>query len=122
MVGCDWIAKHGRVLRVSSKCNEIVGARKYPIVYWFHICFDYSIFRKRQGMKGKAATVPQDINKTEGEGQDPRLYFQQKAELDVEQRRHEMEAVEARYELEGDNEIREIPADEREMYGARQEL
>lgn len=52
------------------------------------------------------------------------LYFQQKAELDDEQRRHEMEAVEVRYEMEGGDEIQEIPVEGRgrERHFDRQEM
>ena len=41
---------------------------------------------------------------------------QQKVELDDEQRRQEMEAIDAEYELEGADKIREMPAGERGRY------
>lgn len=43
-------------------------------------------------------------------------------ELDDEQRRHEMEAVEIRYEMEGEDEIHEMPVEGGQGQGVRQEL
>ena len=43
-------------------------------------------------------------------------------ELDDEQRRHDMEAVEIRYEMEGEDEIHELPVEERQRRSGRQEL
>lgn len=40
------------------------------------------------------------------EHHNPQLYFQQKVELDHERQLHETEAVDVRYEMEGDDEIR----------------
>ena len=81
----------------------------------------YYIRRRRQRKK-RAPTPSQDVGKREGE--DAQLYFQQKVELDDEQRRHEMEAVEIRYEMEGEDEIREMPVEGRQgqVEGVRQEL
>ena len=68
----------------------------------------YFIRRRRQ-RKGKASASSQDVGKREGE--DAQLYFQQKVELDDEQRRHDMEAVEIRYEMEGEDQIHEMPVE-----------
>lgn len=69
----------------------------------------------------ETATAHQDSDRTDGEADDSQMYFQRKVELDDEQRIHEMEAVEIRFELEGDDEIREMPV-EGEMHCGRQEL
>ena len=79
----------------------------------------YYIQRRRQRKK-RAPTPSQDVGKREGE--DAQLYFQQKVELDDEQRRHEMEAVEIRYEMEGEDQIREMPVEGGQGQGVRQEL
>ena len=79
----------------------------------------FCIVRKRRRKRDGAAIALQD---TEGEGGNPQLYFQQKAELDDEQRRHEMEAAEVRYEMDGEDAIHEMPVEERERRFGRQEL
>ena len=66
--------------------------------------------RKRRRRKDHPANPHHDARESEGEEENSLLYFQQKAELDAEQRRHEMAAIEVRYELEGDFEIRGMPA------------
>ena len=68
--------------------------------------------RKCRRRKVKNAIARQDSNETVGGKGKPQLYFQLKAELDDEQRRHEMEAIEAIHELDGENEIREMPSEE----------
>ncbi len=82
----------------------------------------FCIMRKRRRKKDQAVTAHLDTDKTGNEGENSQWYFQQKAELDDEQRRHEMEAAEGHYELEGDFEIREMPAEGRERHCGRQEL
>ena len=79
----------------------------------------FCIVRKRWRKRDGAAIAHQN---TEGERENPQLYFQQKAELDDEQRRHEMEAVEVRYEKDGEDELHEMPVEEREIHFGRQEL
>lgn len=79
----------------------------------------FCIVRKLRRERDGAAIAHQN---TEGEGENPQLYFQQKAELDDEQRRHEIEAVEVRYEMDGEDEIHEMPVEEREKHWGRQEL
>ena len=80
------------------------------------------IRRKRRRRKDEVVTAHNIVNKTDGEGQSPQLYFQQKVELDDEQRRHEMEATEIRYEMEGKDEIHELSVKEREFFFGRQKL
>ena len=61
---------------------------------------------------------------TDDEAQRPQMYLQRKAELDDAQRRHEMEALELRRELHGD-EIHEMAGGEEgggSHWGSRQEL
>lgn len=70
------------------------------------------IMRKRRQRKDDFAKAHHNVDKSGGEGENPQLYLQQKAELDDEQRRHEMEAVELRYEMQGADEIHELPAGE----------
>lgn len=77
------------------------------------------IRRRRRG-KEEAATATQNVRNDEGE--DTQLYYQQKVELDDEQRRHEMEAVEIRYEMEGEDRIHEKGVERRRRESARQEL
>lgn len=70
------------------------------------------ITRKRRRRKGEYAKVHHGADKSSSEGDEsPQLYLQQKAELNDEQRRHEMEAVELRYEMQGADEIHELPAE-----------
>ena len=57
-----------------------------------------------------------------GESDDAQPYLQRKAELDDEQRRHEMEAVDLRYELEGEDCVHEQSEVERPGVRDRQEL
>lgn len=82
----------------------------------------FCIRRKRRRRKDKVVTAHNDVNGTDGEGENPQLYLQQKVELDDEQRRHEMEATEIRYEMEGEDEIQELSVEERERSLGRQEL
>lgn len=71
-------------------------------------------------MKEEAAVSPQDIR--EDEGDHKQMYFQQKVELDDEQRRHEIEANEVRYEMEGEDRIHELPGKEVHGRNSKQEL
>ena len=96
----------------------LVVAIVVPIVL-IALSLVYFIRRRRQ-RKERAPSINQDVGKREGE--DAQLYFQQKVELDDEQRRHEMEAVEIRYEMEGDNEVHEMAMEGRQEEGVRQEL
>ena len=83
----------------------------------------YCIVRKRRRRKDEAAKAHQDdANGPGGQGGNPQLYFQDKVELDDEQRRHEMEAVELRREVQGLDEIHEMPADEGDRHCGRREL
>ena len=67
--------------------------------------------RRRRRRKYETATGHQGLNNANDDGENSQLYFQQKVELDDEQRRHEMEAVEVRHEMQGEDEIHEMPAD-----------
>lgn len=78
--------------------------------------------RRRRRKKQQITEADMSVNGTAGEGGNAQLYFQQKAELDDEQRRHEMEAVEVRYEMDGEDEIHEMPVGESETHCGRQEL
>ena len=82
----------------------------------------FCIKRKRRRRKDEVVTAQNDVNGTDGEGENPQLYFKQKVELDDEQRRHEMETTEIRYEMEGEDERLEMPGEERERRFGRQEL
>ena len=83
----------------------------------------YCIVRKRRRRKDEAAKAHQDdANGPGGQGGNPQLYFQDKVELDDEQRRHEMEAVELRHEVQGLDEIHEMPADKGDRHCGRREL
>ena len=77
----------------------------------------FYIVRKRRRRKREAIIAHQDVNNTNSEKHSPQMYIQQKVELDDEQRRHEMEATYARYELEGANKIYEMPAGEKGRCG-----
>ena len=83
--------------------------------------FSLWIIRKRRGKKEEAIASNQNTGQDEGNN-DAQPYFQQKGELDDEQRIHEMDAVEPRYEMEGDDRIHEIPVEERHRRSLRQEL
>ena len=76
--------------------------------------------RRRRRRKERAPTSSQDNENREGK--DAHLYFQQKVELDDEQRRHEMEAVGIRYEMEGEDDIQEMPVEGNQAQKGRQEL
>lgn len=82
----------------------------------------FCIFQKRRRKRDEAARVERENNNSDGECENPQLYLQQKVELDDEQRRHEMEAAELRYEVQGMDEIHEMPADEGDGRYGRQEL
>ena len=77
--------------------------------------------RRRRSNKhnGPAETSP---DQAEGEAEVGQLYLQQKTELDDEQRRHEMEAIELRYEMDGADEIPELPGERDIRCYDRQEL
>ena len=78
--------------------------------------------RKRRRKQEKFAKAHHDVEKTGGEGGNTQLYLQRKVELDDEQRRHEMEAVELRYEVPGADEIHEMPAGKGDIHRDRKEL
>lgn len=61
--------------------------------------------RRRRRRKDKVATVHQGVDRTGGEGESPQSCFQQNVEFVDEQRRHEMETIEIRYELQGEDDI-----------------
>ena len=73
----------------------------------------FCITRRSRRRKQHFVTAKVDGKKARVAGDTAQLYLQQKAELDDEQRRHEMEAVEVRYEMEGEGEIQEIPIEGR---------
>ena len=77
----------------------------------------FHMVRKRRRRKRETITAHQDVSNNDSEGHSPQMYLQQKVELDDEQRRHEMEATHARYELEGADKIHEMPAGERGRCG-----
>lgn len=55
-LGCDWLAKHGRVLRVAALRFHL-----YPIIFWFHICFGCAWLRHKYRdiyASEEEATVP----------------------------------------------------------------
>ena len=57
------------------------------------------------------------------EGDKTQMYFQRKVELDDDQRRHELEAIKIRYEMEGEDRIHEMPVEEgQRVNGSSQEL
>ena len=80
------------------------------------------IMQKRRRRKSEAPTASRDVSTNKGDGEDPPLYFQQKVELDSEQRRHEMEHVELRYEVQGQDEVHEMPGEEIDKLYGRHEL
>ena len=83
----------------------------------------YCIVRERRRRKDQVAKAHQDgVQEAAGQGGNPQLYFQGKVELDDEQRRHEMEAVELKHEVQGPDEIYEMPADEGDRRCGRREL
>ena len=77
------------------------------------------IIRKHRKREKEAVSSNQDDSKDKDDRGDTQLYFQQKVELDDEQRRHEMVATELRHEMEGGDRIYELPAEDRRN---RQEL
>ena len=82
----------------------------------------FCIFQRRRRKRDEAARIDREKTKSDGEGENPQLYLQQKVELDDEQRRHEMEAAELKYEVQGVDEIHEMPADEGDAGYGRHEL
>ena len=82
----------------------------------------FCIFQKRRRKRDETAKIDRERNNSDGEGENPHMYLQQKVELDDEQRRHEMEAAELRYEVQGVDEIHEMPADEGDSRYGRHEL
>ena len=82
----------------------------------------FCIMRRRRRKKQQLTEADMNVNGTAGGGGNVESYFQQKADLDDEQRRHEMEAVEVRYEMDGEDEIHEMSVEERETHCGRQEL
>ena len=82
----------------------------------------FYIKRKRRRRKDETVTAHNDVNETDDKGENPQLYFQQKVELDAEQRKQEMEVIEIRYEMEKKNEIHEMSVEKRERSFGRQEL
>lgn len=75
------------------------------------------IIRKRR--KKEKEAIASNQNDSKDDSGDTQLYFQQKVELDDEQRRHEMDATELWYEMDGEDRIYELPAEDRRN---RQEL
>ena len=82
----------------------------------------FCIVRKRRRRADEAAKADREKTKSDGEGENPQFYLQQKVELDDEQRLHEMEAVELTYEVQGEDEIHELPADKGDGRYGRHEL
>ena len=82
----------------------------------------FCLVRRRRRRIDEAIKANYEKNKDDGEGENPQLYLQQKVELDDGQRRHEMEAAELRYEVQGVDEIHELPADKEDGRYCRQEL
>lgn len=80
------------------------------------------VIRKRRRRKNEIIVAHQAASEIVDERLKPQMYIGQKVELDDEQRRYEMEAIDTRFELEGANEICEMPAGEREGDPVRQEL
>ena len=80
------------------------------------------LVRRRRRRRDEATKTDHEKNNHDGEGENPQLYLQQKVELDDEQRRHEMEAAELRYEIQGVDEIHELPADIEDGRYCRHEL
>ena len=78
--------------------------------------------RKRRRRADEAAKADREKSKPDSEGENPQLYLQQKVELDDDQRLHEMEAAKLTYELQGEDEIYEMPADKGDGSYGRQEL
>ena len=82
----------------------------------------FCIVRKRRRRADEVAKADREKTKPDGEGENPQLYLQQKVELDNDQRLHEMEAAKLTYELQGEDEIYEMPADKGDGRYCRQEL
>ena len=82
------------------------------------------IRRKRRRRQNDVAKAHHHDVKQISDGEDgtPQPGFQWKAELDVEQRRHEMEAGELRFELQGTEERHEMAGGTGDGYWGRQEL
>lgn len=77
---------------------------------------------RKQRRRKEEATAKSSLDAGKDESENPQLYFQQKAELDDEQRRHEMEALELVHEMEGDDRVHEMAGDEDRRGCGRQEL
>lgn len=84
----------------------------------YYVC----ITRRRPPRKQQITPAKPSGKKPHVEEDSAQLYLQRKAELDDEQRRHEMEVVEIRCEMDGENEIHEMPAEARGRHFGRQEL
>ena len=82
----------------------------------------FCLVRRRRRRMNEVIKADHGKNKHDGEGENPQLYLQQKVELDDGQQRHEMEAAELRYEVQGVDEIHELPADKEDGRYCRQEL
>ena len=82
----------------------------------------FCIVRKRRRRADEVAKADREKTKSDGEGENPQLYLQQKVELDNDQRLHEMEAAKLTYELQGEDEVYEMPADKGDGRYCRQEL
>ena len=102
--------------------NLIIGlvVAIVTVVLLANIGLAYFCIRRRR--KDAASKADHEKNKSDGEGDNPQLYLQQKVELDDEQRRHEMEAAELMYEVQGVDEIHELPADKGDGRHGRHEL
>lgn len=81
----------------------------------------FCIRRKDRRRKDEDVIANQDLTKTDDEGEYAQLYLQQKVELDDEQRRHEMEAVDISYEMEVEDEMHEMPV-KKDRNSSREEL
>ena len=82
----------------------------------------FCIVRKRRRRADEVAKADREKQNSDGEGENPQLYLHQKVELDDEQRLHEMEAAEPTYEVQGGDQIHELPADKGDGRYGRHEL
>ena len=80
------------------------------------------VIRKRRRRKNTCIATHHAASETINETQCSQMYIGLKVELDVGQRKHEMETTDTRYELEGSGVIREIAAGTMEFLSGNQEL
>ncbi|KAL8786265.1 MAG: hypothetical protein Q9195_008289 [Heterodermia aff. obscurata] len=104
-------------LRPQAKIGIAIGASLSGIIILFLALRDFRRYRKRKIRDG--------AERQEATSEEDQPYFQQKGELEAEERRkYELEAEERRYELE-ENEIKEMPTMQMKNDGSthrRQEL